>query len=221
MRKTFKALVADLDHTLSDTPGSISREVSMSLWRLRKERKKIIIASGRELAILRSMISFAWADMIVAENGGIIFDLHNNKEYFLGEKENEVCSVFRKMEHPEVNVRQTIVSLPRKYEEWAKKIVVQNHLKAKMRHNRWDLLIMPPEIDKGQGVKKALGLLNILPEFAAYIGDAENDLDLFQLPGFKVAVANAVEELKNRADLVTSHPNGKGVVEFINSYLPR
>jgi hydroxymethylpyrimidine pyrophosphatase-like HAD family hydrolase len=51
------------------------------------------------------------------------------------------------------------------------------------------------------------------------VGDGENDEDLFRIAGFRVAVANAVPELKACADLVTTAENGEGVIELIDALL--
>ncbi len=46
----------------------------------------------------------------------------------------------------------------------------------------------------------------------AYIGDDLNDLPAFDTAGFCFAPDNAVEEVKARADVVTSHAGGHGAV---------
>ncbi|RLE51873.1 MAG: phosphoglycolate phosphatase, partial [Candidatus Methanomethylicota archaeon] len=53
----------------------------------------------------------------------------------------------------------------------------------------------------------------------ACIGDGENDLSLFKVAGFKVAVANAVEQLKKQADYVCSLPDGEGIAEFVRKFI--
>jgi len=47
------------------------------------------------------------------------------------------------------------------------------------------------------------------------VGDGENDLSMFSVADFKVAVANAVPEVKREADLVLSREDGEGVVELL------
>ena len=45
------------------------------------------------------------------------------------------------------------------------------------------------------------------------------DVALFAAAGVSVAVANAVEVLKERADVVLTQPNGKGVADLIEALL--
>lgn len=49
-------------------------------------------------------------------------------------------------------------------------------------------------------------------EEIAYIGDDLNDLPAFEQVGFSFAVANAVEEVRACADMITSLPGGRGAV---------
>ncbi|MGC5301853.1 HAD hydrolase family protein, partial [Escherichia coli] len=62
-----------------------------------------------------------------------------------------------------------------------------------------------PGTSKGQALTTLLDLLNIQPEEAMVFGDNNNDLSDFQLPGvFKVAMGNAIDEIKAAADYVTA-----------------
>jgi Cof subfamily protein (haloacid dehalogenase superfamily) len=73
---------------------------------------------------------------------------------------------------------------------------------------------------KGTGFERLLKYLNVKKEQAAVIGDWYNDLSLFHVGGFKVAVSNAVAEIKRHADYITSRDNNNGgVAEFIEMIL--
>jgi len=69
---------------------------------------------------------------------------------------------------------------------------------------------------KGEGLKKLLRYLKIKEKETAVIGDWYNDKSLFETDALKVAVANAVPELKYLADFVTKRTNNEdGVAEFL------
>jgi len=53
----------------------------------------------------------------------------------------------------------------------------------------------------------------------AYVGDDLLDLPLVRRAGFSVAVANAVDELKEAADYVTTRPGGCGAVREVVEYI--
>ncbi|MFO7448255.1 MAG: HAD family hydrolase [Ignavibacteriaceae bacterium] len=73
---------------------------------------------------------------------------------------------------------------------------------------------------KGTGFLRLLKFLKISPRNSAVIGDWHNDISLFNTPAFKVAVANAIPELKRKADMVTTKTNNEdGVAEFLELVL--
>lgn len=60
--------------------------------------------------------------------------------------------------------------------------------------------------------EKLLKKYQLLPENVAMIGDDLSDLPLLRRAGLSIAVANAVEEVKDRVDFVTQHMGGRGAV---------
>ncbi|HEG43693.1 MAG TPA: phenylphosphate carboxylase subunit delta [Phycisphaerales bacterium] len=77
-----------------------------------------------------------------------------------------------------------------------------------------------------QGCKKKLPAFESLLEETsldasqvAYIGDDLLDLPLVKRAGFGVAVANAVEELRQSADYITSVPGGCGAVREVIEHI--
>jgi 3-deoxy-D-manno-octulosonate 8-phosphate phosphatase (KDO 8-P phosphatase) len=66
--------------------------------------------------------------------------------------------------------------------------------------------------DKASALKDLLAKYALTPNQAAYVGDDINDLPAFDVVGVKIAVANASELLKARADWVTPRPGGAGAV---------
>jgi len=60
---------------------------------------------------------------------------------------------------------------------------------------------------------------SLTPEQVAYVGDDVADLPVIRHAGFGAAVANAVDELKQYADYVTTHRGGKGAVREVIEYI--
>lgn len=77
-----------------------------------------------------------------------------------------------------------------------------------------------PGTSKGQALTTLLDLLNIKPEEAMVFGDNNNDLSDFQLPGvFKVAMGNAIDEIKAAADYVTASNNQDGIALAVEKFV--
>ncbi len=68
-------------------------------------------------------------------------------------------------------------------------------------------------------LKELLDKLGLSPSQVAYIGDDLPDLPPMQYVGFGVAVANAVDQVKEHADLVTSRCGGKGAVREVIEHI--
>jgi hydroxymethylpyrimidine pyrophosphatase-like HAD family hydrolase len=82
--------------------------------------------------------------------------------------------------------------------------------------NKGALMVLPKGVDKGSGLRFALHDLQLEHgAFVACAGDAENDHALFGECGFRVAVANATDALKEKADWVTRAPRTTGVLEIL------
>ncbi|EZQ01822.1 MULTISPECIES: phosphoglycolate phosphatase [Acidianus] len=81
--------------------------------------------------------------------------------------------------------------------------------------NRSDAMILPENIDKGNGLLKALEIFKIKGKIIA-VGDSQNDIPLFRVANYKVAVRNALEEIKAISDHVLTKENGEGIIELLD-----
>jgi Cof subfamily protein (haloacid dehalogenase superfamily) len=73
---------------------------------------------------------------------------------------------------------------------------------------------------KGDGLKRLLNHLHIRMKRTAVVGDWYNDKSLFENDSIKVAMANAVPELKRMADLVLKKTNNEdGAADFLKMVL--
>lgn len=74
-------------------------------------------------------------------------------------------------------------------------------------------------LDKLPALEKLLQEVKLPPQAVAYIGDDLPDLPPMRYVGFAVAVANAVEEVKQSADFVTTRPGGVAAVREVIEYI--
>ena len=63
--------------------------------------------------------------------------------------------------------------------------------------------------------------LGIKKEETACIGDGENDLPMFRAAGLKMAMGNAVPELREKADIILPSNGRGGAAKGIRLCLPR
>lgn len=71
-------------------------------------------------------------------------------------------------------------------------------------------------IDKGYALEKLCEYLNIDIENTMAFGDGENDLQFLSKAKIAVAMENAVDEVKEKANIITKSNNDNGVLEILN-----
>ena len=81
------------------------------------------------------------------------------------------------------------------------------------------LELASPAISKGTGLAFVAGQLGFAAEHTVAFGDGENDLELLEWAGFGVAVANAHEGLKARADWICPGAAEEGVAQVLEAVL--
>lgn len=74
-----------------------------------------------------------------------------------------------------------------------------------------DELVYVEPTDKARGIRKMMALLDAPIEDVIVFGDGTNDVDMFRPEWTCVAMGNAVPELKERADLVTTSVDDDGI----------
>jgi Cof subfamily protein (haloacid dehalogenase superfamily) len=95
-----------------------------------------------------------------------------------------------------------------------------SYFKSHRHDNIYYIEIRKKNASKGSGMLRLLKYLKIKPYEAAVIGDWYNDISLFKTKAYKVALSNAVPEIKRMADLITERSNNEdGTAEFLEKIL--
>ena len=76
-----------------------------------------------------------------------------------------------------------------------------------------------PTINKGYGIKKMCESLKINLKDTISIGDDYNDISMFLVTGFSVAMENANNDVKSKAKYITKSNNDEGVAVFLEKIL--
>jgi len=76
----------------------------------------------------------------------------------------------------------------------------------------WFMTVMHAKGDKAHALKKLEEIEGVNSEYTTVFGDSHNDLGLFAAAGRKIAVANAIDELKDVADIVLPWTNDEDAV---------
>ena len=83
----------------------------------------------------------------------------------------------------------------------------------------WDIHITHQDATKKQACERLMSLFQVKREEVMVVGDTANDLPLFESGGLKVAMGNATDELKSKADFVTLDVNHDGLAYAIKTFI--
>lgn len=96
---------------------------------------------------------------------------------------------------------------------------VDAHAMASWEKGKMDVHVTHINATKKNAMSELLRILNIKKEEVMTVGDGGNDLPLFELSGFRVAMGNAGVTLKSAADTVTLSVDEDGLAVALDKYV--
>ena len=216
----YPVVATDFDGTLAEE-GRVSQETRAAIVRVRKSGRRVILITGRELDNLQEVFpTLDLFDVVVAENGALVYDPVTHAEKFLGPPlpSRFIKELQRDGVRP-LSIGRRIVATLRPHETKVYQLIRELHLSLQVIFNRESVMVLSAGMDKAAGLKAVLTEFGVSSDHVLGFGDAENDYAFLGLCGFSVAVANAIPSLKERVDLVTAGSCGNGVVEVLNQLL--
>jgi hydroxymethylpyrimidine pyrophosphatase-like HAD family hydrolase len=216
----YFSLACDFDGTLAHE-GEVSVSTLAALGRLRASGRRLILVTGRELDdLLRVFPESSMFERIVAENGALLYCPSSRDAKTLGEPPPPAfIEALRKRHVEPLSIGRSIVATEEPQDTTVLEIIRQLGLELQVIYNKGSVMILPSGVNKATGLLAALSDLGLSEHNAVAVGDAENDHALLNVCECRVAVANAVPTLKERADITTTEPNGKGVQQLIRKLL--
>lgn len=227
----IEAIAVDVDGTITDGRRRVCHSALDALRKAEAAGIPVIIATGNI-----SHFSYAVATLVgttgglVCENGGVIYhDGYNDnrvivlgdiskaqKAYdFLFDKFGEDIP-FRIVEDSDARVSE--ITFYKNMSSEPLKDMLKD-FDVEVYDSGFALHLTDPEVDKGTGLAELANLVGYNVENIMCVGDSENDIDFLLAGGFKVAVANACDELKEIADYVCENKYGDGVAEAIDKFV--
>jgi hydroxymethylpyrimidine pyrophosphatase-like HAD family hydrolase len=216
----YFALACDFDQTLADM-GIVANSTLAAMERLLASGRKLLLVTGRQLDDLRRVFpQFSMFERIVAENGAVLFRPSTGETKLLAEQPPQAF-IDALHQHGISPLSMGSVIVDSREPEDAKILGVIRELGLELQviYNKGAVMVLPSGVNKGTGVLAALSEISISYHNAIAIGDAENDHALLSACECGIAVSNAIRTLKERADLTTASPNGRGVEEIIDRLL--
>jgi hydroxymethylpyrimidine pyrophosphatase-like HAD family hydrolase len=212
----YLALATDYDGTLAQD-GHVDEATVVALARLRESGRRALMVTGRELQELQTVCPHLdLFDVIVAENGGVLFWPGNHHEEVLGASVPErFIAEMNRLEVKPFSVGKSIFATWRPHDVAVQETITRLGIDFHIVFNKHAVMVLPKSINKASGMLAALERLKIPPAQVVGIGDAENDFSFLRACGLSAAVANALPIVKQECGLIMQADHGRGVTELI------
>ncbi|MCW9012801.1 MAG: HAD hydrolase family protein [Gammaproteobacteria bacterium] len=216
----YLALATDYDGTLA-SDDRVSELTVQALERLRVSGRQIIMVTGRRLDDLLAVCSCVQLfDLVVAENGAVVYNPHSREETQLANPPSKLLIQGLQARGVEpLEIGQVLVATHAPHRAAVQDVIWELGLEAQVICNRGEVMVLPAGINKATGLEYALHKLGLSRHEVVGVGDAENDHSFLEYCECAVAVANAAPSIKQIAILVTTAENGSGVIELINELI--
>jgi len=226
-----KVVAVDIDGTLTDGKKQLDTGAIHSLRRLEAAGIPVILATGNVRAITYGLWRFLnLSGPICCENGGVLWHKAWGGPIVRADgKEAKRAAEWLATQIDGLDSNGIETNAWRE-SEWClfpdeDLEAVQDHIAA----SEWAHLsvvrtgfaihLMEPHLSKGTGLEAMFEKMGWLAEDLLCVGDAPNDLPMFEFAHWAVAVGGAFEQVKQAADVVSPLPHGSTFEPLVDAIL--
>jgi hydroxymethylpyrimidine pyrophosphatase-like HAD family hydrolase len=212
-----RVLAFDYDGTIAEH-GSVPMDLQEALRRLHAAGYVLFLATGRQFERVSLEPLSDILTGVVWENGAVLHHSVTSEIYLpFGTLDPRLVAALKSAGIP-LEYGRAIVSTWTPYDETVWRIISEWGGDAAVVRNKGSVMVMPSGAAKGAGLDRLLTICGFSSRNLVTFGDGENDLSMFGLSEYGIAVADAVPALCDAADLVTAQPGPAGVLEVLTSY---
>jgi phosphoglycolate phosphatase-like HAD superfamily hydrolase len=211
----FSALACDYDGTLAFA-NRIGPEALAALERARQAGLRLILVTGRTFFDLTRVCErLDLFDGVVAENGAVLY--FPRAGLLRDQAPPPPPRLLAELDHRGIfyQAGRVIVATSRADEGGVREGLAATGVSRDLVYNRNALMLLPHGVTKGTGVRHVIRELALSPHDVLALGDAENDLELFEACGFTGCPADAVPIVREHADWIFPGENGRAVAAAI------
>jgi hydroxymethylpyrimidine pyrophosphatase-like HAD family hydrolase len=214
----YRMLAFDYDETLADG-GVIHPDTVAALATAKAAGWMLAIVTGRPHDdLLKVFPQCSLCDLLVVDNGGVMrLAPAGSPEELAPRPDPRLREEFRRLKVPFLAGAVATITR-RSHERETFEVIRGLGLEADLDTfiNRIAIMIVPRGTSKATGFRAALERMGVARSEVIAFGDDRNDVEFLRSAGLRVAVANAIDDVKAAADLVTDLASGAGVTRFIH-----
>jgi len=226
----LKALLTDVDGTLTDPSRRINTDAILAIRSLVDRGVEVVLASGNTACIMDGICRMTGTSgTIIAENGGVFRigyagTLHISGEQAVCRRALEAVQSHFRIKGVELELyspmyRFADLAFARTVPVDEVKTVLIDH-PVQVIDTGYAIHLQTPGVNKGTALVALAQKMHLSPADFLAIGDSLNDIQMLKTAGIGITVANAHPETKAVAQYVATKEYGEGFVEAIKKYEP-
>lgn len=212
----YHILAVDYDGTLA-LNGRVDEYTLIAMKKFLATGRRLMMVTGRELPDLLTVCPHTELfELIVAENGGLLYRPSTKEERLLTDPPSEeLVKTLKARGVGPISVGKSIIATWHPHETTVLEAIRDLGLDLQVIFNKGAVMILPAGVNKASGFAAALKEMGYSEHNVVGIGDAENDHAFLRKCELAAAVANALPAVKETADYVTKADHGHGVSELM------
>jgi len=241
----IKAVACDVDSTLTDDLGMVNLYAVETIRYLEALGLPVIVVTSRDYDTAGSLSTLMGAcGVVVAEDGTVLGDYRSGQPpVIVGDRAvirqgldvlhgalgnqvqawiwpSRICSAVLQLgdgiadQNPFADRRHPCV-------DRGNAILAEHGVPARLVDFGIVCVLNDISVNKGTGLQEAAKMLGIQSENVVAIGDNFNDLDMFAVAGYGIAVGNAPQAVKDQVDYACTACFGEGFCEGVKHALAR
>lgn len=228
---TPRVVVIDIDGTITDEKKFLSTSAVQALRRLEANGIPVVLATGNVRPVAYGLWRFiGLSGPMCCENGGVLWHPTWNEPIVRASGEEARQAGRWLAEQIDGLDSQGIATNRWRESEWCLFPTEDlDAIEAALARSKWDHLsvirtgfaihLMEPHLSKGAGLKMLFERMGWALEDALCVGDAPNDLSMFDVIAWSVAVGGAFTPVREAADVVSPFPHGDTFEPLVEAIL--
>ncbi|MGI0129494.1 MAG: phosphoglycolate phosphatase [Thermoplasmata archaeon] len=228
VRPRFRAVVSDVDGTLTDAERRLDPRAVDAVHRLESRGIPVVLATGNVLPIALALHrSLDLSGPIVAENGGLIYRRTDGEHRIERLADRRVAlAAYRALVAAGLPVRRLFTDRWRETEVALEPTVPVDQIRRTLRARSIDVAaigtgyavhLMERGAGKVPALRKALRSIGLSLAECVVLGDGDNDVGMLRAAGFGVSFASASPAARRAARYVTRSLFADGFVEGLKA----
>ncbi|MEY2521466.1 MAG: hypothetical protein QOJ66_31 [Ilumatobacteraceae bacterium] len=216
-------IAVDVDGTLFDGT-EVALQAIEALRAARADGHTMVIVTGRRWEELGHVVSevLPMTSRAICEEGGVLVNVGTGELTLLAEPaEPDLITALRAAGVPDLDIGHVVIGAPTTSLDVVTEVRDRVGSQRRVIINKGSIALAPAGCDKGTGLRAAIADLHLEGRAIIAIGDASNDVAMFDVATIAVGVANSDDAVRASGVQLTTASFGLGVAEALRSHLPR